>query len=504
VRLHCRYVAAAAMIAPVMALIPVLATNPASASAGPSPARVPVHRVANVSPATISGPVRGGTHGFAFDASALPLDTLGYTEKEYFLSGTATAFKPQQPLTSDGRWKVAPASTAPYRTRLLVRAPADHKKFNGTVIVEWLNVSVGFDTAPDWNASHEHFIREGYAYVGVSAQSVGVNGFPASSGQPNQGMKAWDPKRYASLVHPGDSYSYDIFSQAGAALLRQGAHNPLKGLKIRSLLADGESQSAFRMVTYIDAVAPTAQVFDGYMVHSRGASAAPLSQAPQDVVNAPAPTRFRTDLKVPVLVFESESDVITLGYFSDRQPDSRLFRDWEVAGTSHADHYMLAFDTLDIQKSLPASKPSQCDKPINDGPMRWVLNAAFQALDSWVRDGRPAAHAPRLTVRAGATHTLAVNRYGIAKGGIRTPDVNVPRATLSGLGNTPADFCRIFGTTTPFSAHLLKHLYPTTADYMKKVSRQLRSDVHQKFILPADAAQIVTQAASTKDPSAGV
>ena len=499
-----RRIAAAAILAPAMALIPVVSTSPASASADPAGASAPSHRVAHVDRATISGPVRGGTHGFAFDASALPLGTLGYTEKEYFLSGKATAFRPQRPLTSDGRWKVAPASTAAYRTRLLVRAPSNPKKFNGTVIVEWLNVSVGFDTAPDWNASHEHFIREGYAYVGVSAQSVGVNGFPADSGKPNQGMKAWDAKRYASLVHPGDSYSYDIFSQAGAALLQPGRANPLKGLKIRSLLADGESQSAFRMVTYIDAVAPTAQVFDGYMVHSRGASAAPLSQAPQRVVNAPSPTRFRTDLKVPVLVFESESDVITLGYFSDRQPDGRLFRDWEVPGTSHADHYMLAFDTLDIQKSLPASKPSQCDKPINDGPMRWVLNAAFQALDSWVRSGRPAPHAPRLAVRPGSTPTLVVDGYGIAKGGIRTPDVDVPRSTLSGLGNTPADFCRIFGTTTPFSADTLNTLYPTTADYMAKVSNELRSNVRHRFILPADAAQIVTLAALTKDPSAGV
>ena len=44
------------------------------------------------------------------------------------------------------------------------------KKFNGTVVVEWLNVSGGVDAAPDWTFAHTELIREGYAWVGVSAQ----------------------------------------------------------------------------------------------------------------------------------------------------------------------------------------------------------------------------------------------------------------------------------------------------------------------------------------------
>jgi len=89
---------------------------------------------------------------------------------------------------------------------------------------------------------HDELIRQGYAYVAVSAQFVGVNQLK-SSGPPAPG----DPVRYASLVHPGDSYSYDIFSQAGQAI-RDNAQLVLGGLHPNRLIAMGESQSAARLV----------------------------------------------------------------------------------------------------------------------------------------------------------------------------------------------------------------------------------------------------------------
>ena len=36
--------------------------------------------------------------------------------------------------------------SAPYRTRIVVVRPQDPTQFNGTVVLEWLNVSSGFDT----------------------------------------------------------------------------------------------------------------------------------------------------------------------------------------------------------------------------------------------------------------------------------------------------------------------------------------------------------------------
>jgi len=49
------------------------------------------------------------------------------------------------------------------------------------VIVEWLNVSGGVDAAPDWIQGHVELIRDGFAWIGVSAQFVGVEGAVVSS-----------------------------------------------------------------------------------------------------------------------------------------------------------------------------------------------------------------------------------------------------------------------------------------------------------------------------------
>src|SRR5690349_12827658 len=158
------------------------------------------------------------------------LTSRGYVQHEYFLAGTATAYTASGPLGSDGRWNAVPTTKAFYRTRLLVRRPTDPSRFNGTVLVEWLNVSTGGDLDVTWGAAMDQLIRDGYAYVGVSAQATGVNG-----------LKNSNPSRYGDLVHPGDDYSYDIFSQAGAVLRGRVGSDPLGGLHVRRLLGNGES-----------------------------------------------------------------------------------------------------------------------------------------------------------------------------------------------------------------------------------------------------------------------
>src|SRR6202012_3248334 len=77
---------------------------------------------------------------------------------------------------ADGKGDATPAETAPYATRIVVIRPADPKAFSGTVAVEWLNVTGGLDAGPDWTYSHRQMLRSGMAYVGVSAQKVGVEG----------------------------------------------------------------------------------------------------------------------------------------------------------------------------------------------------------------------------------------------------------------------------------------------------------------------------------------
>ena len=182
--------------------------------------------------------------------------------------------------------------------------PTSPKEFNGTVVVEWLNVSGGLDASPDWTGAHTELIRDGFAWMGVSAQYAGVEGGGALLPIVNLPLKTVDPARYGSLVHPGDSFSYDIFSQAAQAIRHPTGASPLGDLEVKRVIAAGESQSAFRLVTYIDAVHPLAAVYDGFLVHSRGAGGAigaPLSESPQPSIPVPSPALIRTDLRATVL-----------------------------------------------------------------------------------------------------------------------------------------------------------------------------------------------------------
>jgi hypothetical protein len=453
----------------------------------------------------VTGPVTGGTGATTMYGTAFDLGQVGYEQSEYFLSGTASSYEPVNPLTADGTWTVARASTAAYTTRVVVDKPKDPRRFNGTVVVEWLNVSGGLDVATAWVQTHNELIREGYAWVGVSAQAVGVNA-----------AKAADPDRYAALAHPGDSYSYDIFSQAGQAV-RDSASTVLGGLRPRTVVGIGESQSAFRLTTYADAVQPLVNVYDGILLDSRGgvsAVSAPLSQAPQADVPVPDGLLIRTDLRIPVLTFETETDLMTLGYLAARQPDSAHFRLWEVAGTAHADTYITpvgptdtgdgqgdvaAFNTLLDPPTTPDPSHPQvsCGTPINAGQAHYVLEAAVHALNQWVTTGVAPAPAPRLEVTADSTPAFVLDAHGNVKGGIRTPSVDAPVATLSGLGQEGSPFCFLFGTTVPFSATKLAELYPTHARFVARWAASTGRAAVAGYIRPADAAALLKAAADS-------
>lgn len=430
---------------------------------------------------SVEGPVTGGRFGIPFTASPVPLGDRGYTEQEFFFGGTATEYRQSDAWTSDGRWSVTPGEQAPYETRMLVRRPADPKKFNGTVVVEWLNVTAGIDIDPDFQYENEELLREGFAWVGISAQATGV-----------AALRKIDPVRYAQLSHPGDAFSYDIFSQAAEAIRQPDGVDPLQGLKPKALIADGESQSAFRMVTYANAIQPFQHLYDGFLIHSRQGAGAPINSDPGE----PSPVTWtRTDLRVPVLTVQTETDVLApLNYYPATQPDNPHFRLWEIPGTSHVDAHEQQLGHVEISRFIPNAPFPQCDLPSNDGQQRYVMDTALARLNLWVRLGIAPPKADRIDI-AGTPPAMRRDQYGNAEGGIRTPALQVPTETLTGTGNTGnTSQCQLFGTTTPFTAEELATLYPTHADYVAKVAAAATQDVLKGFLLPADAAEIVEDA----------
>src|SRR5262249_55993947 len=130
------------------------------------------------------------------------------------------------------------------------------------------------------------------------------------------------------------------------------------------------------------------------------------SNPPQAVVATPSPGRIRSDLDVPVLILQTETDIFGLNFLRERQSDSKRIRLWEVAGTAHYDAYGLAVANSDplgsaaaaalVLTAAPIPGFVTCSSPVNDGPTHYVLNAAFAALHHWIRRGTPPRHAPPL------------------------------------------------------------------------------------------------------------
>ncbi|MCW2896361.1 MAG: hypothetical protein JWO75_5850 [Actinomycetia bacterium] len=446
---------------------------------------------------------------------AYPLETVGYAEHEFLVEGVARSFALTGERTADGRWSVKEDAEAPYVTRILVRRPVDPAAFSGTVTVEWNNVSAGIDVSPDWSLLQRELVRRGDVWVGVSVQKAGIDGGGMVEGMH---LKLLAPDRYGLLKHPGDAWSFDIFSQVGA-LLRSPSAAALGVRDAERLIALGESQSAFFLVTYINAIDADAQVFDGFLVHGRGASGVPLEgtwpsrgqldEEAGSVLRA-VPERIRDDARVPVLVLQSETDVVVLGGGAPAQPDGEHLRLWEMAGTSHVDTYTLLASARDDGHLAPAAfaelmKPTTevmfgtTDFPVNAGPQQhYIGQAALGALVAWAAGGPVPPRAPRLELDASGQ--LACGEHGIARGGIRTPWVDVPTATLSGLGQSGDGFAMLAGRTDPFDRQTLERLYPGgPADYLDRFAASLDAAIAAGFLRPEDRAEILALAEASWD-----
>jgi|HubBroStandDraft_1064217.scaffolds.fasta_scaffold19428_2 hypothetical protein len=447
---------------------------------------------------TFVGPLTAGA--IIEPACIVPFDLAanGYVEEEFLAAGEASGYDLAGEAASDGHWTTVAAEPASYRTRVVVRRPADGRQFSGTVLVEWLNVSSGFESDPDWAFLHEEILRAGHAYVAVSAQALGVMGglgIINPAGPPAPGLRASDPARYGSLSHPGDRYSFDLFRQIGQAMRDLApAVSVLGGLRPASVLAIGESQSAIYLTSYINAVQPLTPVFDGFLVHSRGADAASLTGDPIGPASGTVRALIRTDNAAPVLVLEAEGDLFPpLDFWLARQPDGDRFRLWEMAGTSHADRYLVG----------DAAELLGCDWPINEGPHRFVAQAALHALNAWVTEGTLPPGAARIELESSRLARVARDPAGIAIGGVRTPAVDVPVVTLSGEGPAGrAALGWLFGSTTPLAAGELARRYGDEAGYLRAYTESLDAAIKAGFLLPAHREQLLAEAAAVAFPSA--
>jgi hypothetical protein len=450
--------------------------------------------------AAVEGPVEG------VPANQLPRSVAerhGYVEEEFFVSGVATSHVPLD-TPPDGHWNTRPGDTAGFTTRVLVRRPADWSRFDGTVAIEWLNVSAGVDSDPGFGLLHPVVLDRGQVWVGATMQEVGVGDsgealLDVGDAQAMAPLKQLDPTRYGALCHPGDAFSFDMFAAVGDAARGGGL---TAGHRPERVIAAGQSQSAYHLVSFINAVQPQRRTFDGFFVHSRAAGAAPLLGVPDDVEDRTAalrdianPVAIRGDITEPVLQFETETDLLLLGYAMARQADAERLVTWEVAGTAHADASILAWGQL--ANGVEFDLTPICGH-LNEGPQAPVLRAAWSALCGWVEHGeRPPTAGP---VEMDADGRIVRDGDGNALGGVRTPAVEAPWATHSGESEVDEPLCALFGSTTPLSPERLAELYPSHEHYVAAVTAAADEAAAAGFILPADRAAIVAEAEAAPVP----
>ncbi len=495
-------------------------------------------------------PAGSGAHGYAYDAvpqtPAIPgapfidLSEAGYAEREFTMSGGANIYKQSGIWSSNGKWSVSVSqANVPYTTRLLVRYPTNPAKFNGTVVFEWLNDTTGGDQDPVWSELYNEIIKQGYAYVGVTAQRPGM-----------KDLAAWDPERYGTLGDSNDGESYEIFTQA-ANVVKADSATLLGGLTPTELIGAGDSQSAFRVDTYVNAIQPASHAFNGFMAIGRGATAAPIGEGL--VATSPFPVKIRTDSTAPFIQLNTQGDIEELDAAAARQPDNNDLRTWELAGASHIDEHEAAYETETIAREEPNVEIPSCllgtpiegtgtvldgHNQVNNMPLFEVEDAALVALQNWLTKGVQPPHSPQISaipVFFGLYYLVNKNQYGIANGGIQMPDAQVPVEDYSAINfanvseeslSLPAitaeledvftsletggisnealrdsGLCLLSGYFTDFSGATLKSLYPTTASYASKFATAAKAEVAAGFITREDAASAIANAEAGIGPA---
>ena len=436
----------------------------------------------------VSGPITGGSRGWPFGRPLADLDACDYVEEEWFLEGEAVRYRLEGEMTKDGRWSATPNETAPFKTRAVVYRPSDPAKASGVAVLCWNNVSAGYDL---FNESPEIF-SSGHSLVAVTTQKVGIEGLESS----RKGLVDWDPERYGDLRHPGDDWSYDIFTQAARAV-RAGE---LGDLRADVVIAMGASQSAARVATYANALHALTRVFDAYFLQiwfGRGTSLE-VGSAVLDLSKASSGTereffegkhQIRTDLDVPVFVVNSELEAGPCFYI--RQDDTDRFRYWEAAATSHVSWQINSQRAKKHLRDFGTEQP--VSRRMNRVPLNPVYDAALHHLVRWVTDGTPPPIQPRLEF-TGDPPEVVRDEHGIAQGGIRLPQAEVPIATNSAIPASDNVFLLLNGSSVPFDPTTVRELYGTREEFLARFEKAAHAARAAGVLLDRDVETLLAEA----------
>jgi hypothetical protein len=467
----------------VVALSATLVSIPVASYGSPESLLVPAATLTEIN-------VPGTT---PMSATAVDLAAAGYTAREFYAEGLANRYDG----ANAGALTTATVidSGNPYRTRVMVRYPSSGA-FNGTLAVEWTNVTIGVDFEFAVAEASEYLLRQGYAVAIVSAQRVGV-----------ERAKTWSPARYSGLnvdankcgaggtsLCPGDPLSYDIYVQITQALIANagGANAPMPGLQVQDAIAIGQSQSAGRLAIYYNTIQPLHNVFDGIAFWDRSG-------------------QLRSDLTVPAISVNSEGLGGSFG--GAAWTTSTFTRKWDVAGATHASlygaEYIEAISARDMAITQFNGVPKTFFGWINTSPTNpsgpacvtlppfttvdvgLVYSKAIDSVRNWYRDGTAAA--PSLSFDTTPAGTLVRDANGKVQGGIRLAQFLAPTADQGALNGT-AFPCNVSGWHRYYTQSELKTLYKSHGGYVSKVTNIMDGLVDAGYVLEYDAEAAIRDA----------
>jgi hypothetical protein len=481
------------------------------------------HAIGAVALPQVTGPIPVTSTSYPFGAAdhALApqnLKQLGYVEEEFLISGTANVY--DWPGLGPATVRVSNAS---YSTRVLLRRPISRSKFSGNVAVEMLNPSNRFDLNIGWALSYKEFVRNGDAWVGITAKPVAVSALKNFNLERYQALLWANPVRLDDSRNcaqvPMDSERttenglvWDIYTQTGAWLRSRDKSNPLlygvgeNGVHpVTHLFAWGYSQVGGFLVTYANAIHPLdvkangKPMFDGYLIGTP-VLATPINQCAAPIA-ANDPRRLVHNTGVPVIRVMTQSDYLLA--IAARQPDSdtvaERFRNYEFAGAGHATPDELQFSArpADIVKAGRSVPPMNCNEGPRSGfPSHVGFNAAWRNLVAWVREDVPPPHAEPIRVE---NANPVVDELGNVRGGVRSSLIDVPTSTWSGA-STGESFCFIAGNEKPLDMSLVKQLYPDHKTYERKVIENVEKLVKERWITRADGDELISEARKARFP----
>jgi hypothetical protein len=438
----------------IVIAVPALAVTRVAAS--PS-GRSGIHGFACVPTVEAPAPVTESSPGFVGVLQAdLP---SGWVDEEFFVSCSS------------------PGIT--YRTAVFVRRPADASRASGVVAVDPLHSSGiwGMQTL-----LQPYFVAHDDVHVGVAASRDVVERL----------VKGANPARYASLDVPDTTDAPNEILAGVGALLHQHPDSLLPGVRVKSAILGGWSQTAVVTRTFISSpqgkgTVDGRRVFDGFFP----GQAAVGSSGGSRVGRVP-------DIGVPIVELEGERELLvtisvygSLGY---RRPDSKAYRLYEVSAMSHIND--------EPENPISAFAGSlDCDRPAGATPSAFrqtdIWAMAFDNLVRWTSRGAAPPRAARIELEADG-RTVKRDANGNALGGVRSVFVDVPTASIMPTSLAPGGVvrnpCAYAGYQLDLSPDKLQQLYRTHAGYVQQVAKDTDKLVRQRFLLRTSARELVSAA----------